>query len=399
MVNRGDLLTLHIDRLSVGGRGVGRTQDLVVFVPDVAPNEDVEVEIVALKKNFAEGRLVRVLTPSASRVVPPCPVAGVCGGCNWQHVDYPEQLAQKRALVQESLRKFSGFDVSAEGSVRPVIPSPKPFLYRNRVQFHHSGNKLGYFKRGSNELVAIDQCPIAEAPINELIPGLKSRFADQASGRIEVFVGSDDAVHVRDPQGSGDPKDQDHDDSEGGLGFAFSQVNTQQNRNLVASVVSVFVMKFLDSKNPVLFDLYSGSGNFTFPLAKAFPGASITAVELNRESVLRGKEKSAEAKSGRDINWLQSDVGEFLKTVSFPVGSGVLIDPPRSGCTPDVTAVLASSPIEFLVYVSCHPVTLARDLKPFFQAGFALESVQPFDMFPQTDHVETLAVLTRSPQV
>lgn len=396
--NRGDKITIHIDRLSVGGRGVGRAGELVIFVPDVAPDEDVEIEIVAIKKNFAEGRLLTVLKASAARIQPPCPVAGVCGGCNWQHVSYVEQLLQKRSLVRESLRKFSGFDVSQDSLVHPVVASPKPLRYRNRVQFHHANGELGYFRRNSHQLVSIDDCPIAETQIAALIPSLKREMAAQSPGRIEVFVADNDQVHVRGPDAK-ESDERDQDDQEGGLGFAFSQVNTQQNRNLVASVVSKFVMKFLDHEKPVLYDLYAGSGNFTFPLANAFPKASITAVELNRESVARGEKQSAEKLAGRDIRWELSDVGAFLLNNELAAGSGILIDPPRTGCSPDVIAKLVCSPFEFLIYVSCHPVTLARDLKPFAQAGFMLESVEPFDMFPQTDHVETLVVLTRSPSV
>ena len=365
-------------------------------MPDVAPIEDVEVEIVFVKKNYAEAKLIEVLKPSVERIVPPCPVAGICGGCNWQHVSYAAQLVQKRSLVRESLRKFSGFDVSADTAVQPVVASPKPLRYRNRVQFHHAGGELGYFKRSSHALVSINDCPIAEQPIADLIPELKARFKDQPPGRIEVFVADDDRVLTRGP-GNESPESQD--EEEGGLGFAFSQVNTQQNRNLIASVLSVFVRKFLETETPEIYDLYAGSGNFTFPLAKAFPRSKITAVELNSESVERGQATSKSDYSQHDIKWFKSDVGHFLSSTPLSRGSGILIDPPRSGCTPDVVKLLAESDFEFLVYVSCHPVTLARDLRAFSSAGFKLESVEPFDMFPQTDHVETLVVLTRSPSV
>ncbi len=380
----------------MGGRGVGRANELVVFVADVAPMEEVEVEIVFVKKNYAEAKLVKVLRPSQERVVPPCPVAGICGGCNWQHVSYSEQLAQKRSLVRESLRKFSGFDVSEESSVQPVVASPKTFRYRNRVQFHHAAGELGYFQRSSHALVSISDCPIAEQSIADQIPELKMRYENQPPGRIEVFVTEDERVLTRSPA---DSAPESRDEEEGGLGFAFSQVNTQQNRNLIASVVSVFVRKFNQNEAPDIVDLYAGSGNFTFPLAKAFPLAKITAVELNTESVERGEAACASTYSKHDIRWVKSDVGRFLSDAPALRGAGILIDPPRNGCTPDVVSILANSEFAFLVYVSCHPVTLARDLKVLATAGFKLESVEPFDMFPQTDHVETLVVLTRSPSV
>jgi 23S rRNA (uracil1939-C5)-methyltransferase len=396
---RGDRLSIHIDRLSVGGRGVGRANELVIFVPDVCPDEDVEVEVTFVKKNFAEARLLRVITPSNARVKPPCPVAGVCGGCNWQHVSYAEQIHQKRALVRESLRKFSGFDVSQESAVQPVLASPKTLRYRNRVQFHHSGSELGYYQRGSHQLVSVADCPIAEESIAALIPALKSRLKTEPAGRIEVFIAEDNSVQTRGGPGQSSPEVSTDDDDEGGLSFAFSQVNTPQNQILISLVVDQFMQVNAGQPSPIVYDLYAGSGNFTFPIANAFPNARITAVELNRESVERGQKKAQESFENHDIRWVQSDVGAFLSSENIPDGAWILIDPPRSGCEPEVALKLAQSSVGRLVYVSCHPVTLARDLKFFRDAGFRLESVRPLDMFPQTDHVETVVVLTRSTSV
>jgi 23S rRNA (uracil1939-C5)-methyltransferase len=372
-LTRGSKLKLHIDRLSVGGRGVGRSDALVVFVADVC-----------------EARLIQVLKASSERVVPPCPVAGICGGCNWQHISYAEQLVVKRDLVRESLRKFSGFDVSGEDRVQPVVASPRPFRYRNRIQLHHTPGVIGYYKRGSHSLVSIDDCPISEEKIAKEIPKLRATLP--GSGRLEVYVAEDETVHTR---GGGLPGE----DDEGGLSFAFSQVNTQQNRNLVSAVVSTFMTKLIDADAPIIFDLYAGSGNFSFALAKAFPDSNLTAVELNEESVGRAREKTAQSFSEQTIRWVQSDVGAFLAREVLPKGAGVLLDPPRAGCDPEIVSKLAKSSLAFIAYVSCHPVTLSRDLKTFNESGWILESVQPFDMFPQTDHVETLAVLTRPPSV
>ena len=389
-LSRGSKVKLHIDRLSVGGRGVGRNEALVIFVSDVCAGEDVKVEITSIKKNFAEARLLHVVKASPNRVVPVCPVAGVCGGCNWQHISYGEQVRVKRDLVRESLRKFSGFDVSAEDRVQPVIASPRPLRYRNRIQLHHSPGVIGYYKRGSHSLVSIDDCPIAEELIANKIPKLRATLP--GSGRLEVYIGEDLSIHTR----GGGLADE---DTEGGLSFAFSQVNTQQNRNLVSAVVSAFMKFFLDIEEPVLFDLYAGSGNFSFPLAKAFPTSQLTAVELNEESLVRAREKTAQSFSEQDIRWVLSDVGAFLSRENLPSGAGVLIDPPRAGCDPKVVMKLAKSPVAFVAYVSCHPVTLSRDLKVFYENGWTLESVQPFDMFPQTDHVETLVLLTHPTSV
>jgi 23S rRNA (uracil1939-C5)-methyltransferase len=160
----GDVMTVNIDRLSIGGRGVTRHEGLVIFVPDSAPGDILEIKLSFVKKNFAEGRIERILTPSLERIQPPCPVAGVCGGCSWQHISYAEQLKQKHALVIEALRKFSGhFDPLKPEllieKVSAVVPSPSEFRYRNRIQLHHApgvrGAHLGFYKRGTRQIVDI----------------------------------------------------------------------------------------------------------------------------------------------------------------------------------------------------------------------------------------------------
>lgn len=396
-LSRGQTIQVTIDRLSVGGRGVGRFESFVVFVPDTAPGERVEVEITFVKKSFSEGRLIKVLDRSSSRVKPPCPVAGICGGCNWQHLNYPTQILWKRELVRESLRKFSGFDVSSEDRVQPVISSPDEFRYRNRVQFHHENGKLGFFQRGSHRIVDIQDCPITETAITTLIPEFRSRFHGKPAGRFEAYISEEGPVHLRGP-GLNEKSEQDDSDQDeqGGLSFSFSQVNTKQNTQLVQAVVAIFKELGKSHSEPQVFDLYSGAGNFSFPLLEALPNATLTAVELNSQSVQRGRAQSALKYPNRDVRWFANDVLTFLNQNKLPEGSLVLIDPPRTGCDPDVMRQLASSKISYLVYVSCHPVTLARDLAFLREAGFGLDRVQPFDMFPQTDHVETLVLLSRA---
>ncbi|MES2964791.1 MAG: class I SAM-dependent RNA methyltransferase [Bdellovibrionota bacterium] len=387
-LRRGEKIELVIDRLSVGGRGVARHEGVVIFVPNAAPGDRLMVELSQVKKSFAEAEIVRILEPSLHRVTPPCPVAGVCGGCTWQHVEYPEQLRQKQGLVRESLRKFSGFDVSAEDSVQPTVPSPKPFRYRNRVQLHFDRGRLGFFRKGSRELVDITDCPITDEAIASKIPELKTSIGKNGAGRFEMLLTRDGGVTRRNATSI----DGDHVDH-GGL--AFSQVNTEQNEALVQAVVATVVDLLGPDQTGTIYDLYCGNGNFTFPLAKALPNSKLVGVELNIESIRIAREQSVSLGLAERINWHIQDVGTFLTNESVPTGSILLLDPPRVGCTPDVITALAASNVSRIVYVSCHPVTLGRDLNGLREAGFKLRSVVPFDMFPQTDHVETLAVLER----
>lgn len=384
---RGDRLKVKIERLSAGGRGVARADGLVIFVPGVAPDEKVEIELTAVKKNFAEAQLRHVIVPGPARVFPPCPVANVCGGCNWQHIAYHEQLRQKRLLVAEALRKFSGFEIN-EDFIAETVPSPKQFRYRNRVQLHHSGPRIGFFKRASHEIVDIDDCLITEEKLAAEIPRLKKELAHQKKGRVELYLTTTGEPALR--------KSHVNSDEGGATGPAFSQVNTAQNEQLVRSVLGIFQEILASDKSQRrIFDLYAGSGNFSFPLAEAFNDVPITAVELNAESIRHANSQLQRSNLG-NLSFKEADVEEYLKSESPAENDIVLLDPPRTGCSKEVISILAESAPAHIVYVSCNPVTLARDLRPLHDVGYSLVSVTPFDMFPQTDHVEVLTHLSRS---
>ena len=377
---RGDRLNVRVERLAVGGRGVARHEGLVIFVSDAAPDEEVEVQITFVKKNFAEADLVRVISPSPARIRPPCPVAGICGGCNWQHIDAPTQLNWKRQLVIESLQKFSGFQIE-ESQVEPIVASPKAFRYRNRIQLHHSGPRMGFFQRGSHDIVDIDDCPITDERLAHQIPALKKEFEHSKAGRFEIFVK---------PSGGTARMDR---TAVGAAEAPFSQVNTEQNENLIATVLKL-VERHLGSSHTV-YDLYAGGGNFTFPLSAAFPNAHLVGVELNSESVRTANRRARDEQIENRIEFLEASVDEFVASQLNGEGAFVLLDPPRTGCGPGVMDNLARLKPNTILYISCHPVTLARDLKPLHDAGYQLQLVKAFDMFPQTDHVESVAVLRR----
>jgi 23S rRNA (uracil1939-C5)-methyltransferase len=388
----GDKLTVEIERLAVGGRGVARHDGLVIFVQDAAPNEQIEIELTLVKKNFAEARMLQILRPSPHRIVPPCPVAGVCGGCSWQHIRYDEQLRQKREIVRDALRKFSGFDVSSEQSVETVVASPKQFRYRNRIQLHHSRGLLGFFKRGSHTIVDINDCLITEESLALRLPSLRHEFSPRAPGRFELYLQEDGRSSIRNTANSKTLLD--HEEA---MSPAFAQVNTPQNSQLIEAVVRTFVEELGVDYRGLVLDLYAGNGNFTFPLAESLPNATFASAELNPESVISARKRAQGSYAFRDFEIVQSDVGQFLNKRSFGREAAVLLDPPRTGCTPDVLQELVKKTPRLIAYVSCHPVTLARDLSRLKEANYQLRLVRPFDMFPQTDHIEVLAVLHHFP--
>jgi 23S rRNA (uracil1939-C5)-methyltransferase len=375
----GDRISLSIDRLAIGGRGVGRHEGLVVFVEDAAPEEQLEVEITLLKKNFAEARIVQILKPSPHRLKAPCSLSTRCGGCSWQHVRYEEQLRQKQSLVYQAFQRFSGFKNAV---VAPVVPSPLQFRYRNRIQVHRQGAKLGFHGRGTHEIIDATDCLIAEEALTQKFAQLRQEGMSLGQNQVErIQIYRDQNNHIQLSGGAHQSEV-----------LGFSQVNSAQNESLVRYVLERFQSL---GATPLIMDLYSGSGNFAIPLAQKFSKSVIHAVELNAGSVDAGILQTR-ALGLKNLQFLKSSVEAHLNKVqvqSAPLA--VLLDPPRDGAGVKVMErIHALNPLN-IVYISCHPVTLARDLAPLARAGWSLSEVQPFDMFPQTDHVETVAVLHR----
>lgn len=368
-------IEIHIDRLAIGGRGVGRHNGIVVFVEGAAPNEVVRAEITLIKKNFAEGKVLEVIQPSPFRISPLCTYYSKCGGCNWQHLSYTEQLNQKRLLVAEALRKFSGF---SHTEVKNPMASPLEWRYRNRIQLHYRPpSELGFNSRNSHQLVPIDDCLIADTKITESFSGIRQRLASSENPvrRFELYLDQNLKVCST------------IDSKSRSTGFA--QVNQAQNLVLIHAVVEK--IRALEPKN--IIELYAGAGNFSFPVAKAFQDVKIQAVELHETSVKSAQETVKQLEI-ENLDFRCSDVADFIQACRPLPATLVLLDPPREGCDSQVISSIVKLQPESLIYISCNPVTLARDLKPFADQ-YDLIEVQPFDMFPQTDHVEVLTVLKR----
>jgi len=357
-------IELTIDSLSYfGGRGVGRHEGCVVFVPNTAPGDRVRAQVQTVKPRFLEATLTEILQPSETRRDPPCPVAGRCGGCSWQHVQYAEQVKQKQVILRHALKKLGPFDLL------PLIAAPDEFHYRNRIQLQVQGTQFGFYAKQSQDLVTFSRCWIAEPALNKKLQDLQ---VDEATfgRRIELAVTPQDEVVLmtrgRDPEVN-----------------LFEQVNRAQNEALKKILLS-----WIGSPPPEwVFDLYAGSGNLTWSLARALRPAAITAIELSRASVSRAQMHA----DARSVDWKCGDVAKVMSQMKPRSGAGlVVLDPPRQGCTRDVLkAVLRHRPKQIL-YVSCNPTTFARDAEKLSNS-YRLERVQGLDMFPQTEHVELIA--------
>lgn len=367
---------MRIERMSYGQGGVGRHEGQVIFVPFAAPGDLVQVSISEKHKNFSIAEIDRVLEPGPSRVQARCPVFGRCGGCQWQHLSYEEQLAQKQQIVETAFAKAK---LSVE-KFEKIAPSSRDYNYRNRIQLHWQNGHIGYYARKSHDLVAIDHCPIAENEINDFLPQLRKQLASrQENVRFEIALNaefqplmSESAAHAE--------------------SHAFSQVNRFQNEAMISEALSV-AKEFRPER---IFDLYAGSGNFTFPLFQQHPRATVIAAELSEKSVAKAKEVCvARNISPKGLQFYVADVAAFLRRQKMQPTDFVLLDPPRVGCDESVMTNLATQEIRKLVYISCNPMTLVRDLARLIKQNplWKIRRIKPFDMFPQTDHIEVFAEL------
>lgn len=373
-------IEVQIQNLAVGGAGIARHEGMVIFVPMAAPGDKLLVRVTKKKKNYAEAEIIEILQPGPSRRESPCPVASICGGCNWQHLTEEEQRRQKQDIVEQTLRKFLR-EINFE--MLPLVSSPRSLRYRNRIQPKAFKNLFGFFGRQTHRIVNIDDCLITEEAITQKFKEIRNWVAPQAQDKLqkmEVFL-SDDLSKVQYNLIN------DEDDTIG-----FSQVNRFQNKDLIETALNWSGEDSYDT----IFDLYSGAGNFTFPLASRFRMAKkIQAVELNPKLVLKGINSTSDHR----IHFLESDVEKYITKALISPNDLVVLDPPRAGASIEVMKKLATNAPKRIIYISCHPVSLARDLQWLLEesqrlgTGLKLARVQAFEMFPQTDHVETIAEL------
>lgn len=375
-------IQVKIEKMAIGGAGIARHDGLVIFVAQAAPGDELLVEITTKKKNFAEANIVQIIKPGPSRRDTPCAVANVCGGCNWQHITEKEQRHQKESLVLETLKKFNP---QVEFQYLPIQESPRVFRYRNRIQPKFNNGKFGFFARNSHDIVAINDCLISEEALTAKFPEVISWVQEKKSKetlRMEMYISDKEEVRY------GLITDEDD-------GIGFSQVNRFQNEDLLRTALDWAKKDNEGIDYTQVFDLYAGSGNFTFPLLEQFKNSEIIAVELNSILVERGRALN----KNKRLRYFLSDVESYLKRASIAQNDLVVLDPPRAGASEYIMRALASAKPKKIIYISCHPVSLARDLKWFFEwnqkfgHNYRLSRVQAFEMFPQTDHVETIAEL------
>lgn len=434
---------LHIEKLVAGGFSLGRLNGQVVLCAGGIPGEAVQVEILSRRKGVSQGKILQVQDPAESRVVPLCPVVGRCGGCQLQHVQYEEQLSQKRLILEDTLRRIGKI---FEVPISPVIPSPRPYGYRQVLRMGigegSDGVFLGFFESGTQQLLPVDTCflvdDIMRSVIDAVRSGLRSlimdgmnlesveiRWSQLEEGGLLVFRGraltkehverlmnacseipnikgwiyerADAPEHDSRRRVRNEPivRGADHVwEAFGVLRLKMGYRSFMQANWDVFQLLGKMVGEWLGNlKGQRILELYAGTGPLGLSLASQ--GAQVTCVEGNPFAIHDARE-SLRINEITGCRVRISSVESYLMTVKSGAYDVILLDPPRAGLNPKIVERLGVLQVPKLFYLSCDAPSLARDIKSLCEKGYTIKRMQPFDMFPQTAHLETLVELTLS---
>ena len=453
-MQRGDKVELFVEKLLFEGAGLARYENFPIFVEAAAPQERVLAEIVSLNKNYAKAKILDILDPSTARIKPFCAMASVCGGCCWQHIDYNEQLKQKKQIVEETIRKISGLDIE----VKDVISSPQTREFRHKVQYPVAQTKVskrllaGYYKPNSHELVNIKHCPIQPQIIDELVAFIRDKAVEfgvsgydekkhggclrhivfrhsESNGQILVVLVLNDSKIVSSVRRLAQAIFDSFENVVGclvnfntaktnsimgkrtecvvGQDFytekldekvyqvsagSFFQVNPQSALNILNIVKDMIVSEV---EAPAILDAYSGVGTFGIYLGDI--AKSVTLVE-DYPPATADAVANIELNGYKNFEVLTGDAKVQLENLklagkTFDV---VIVDPPRKGLAFEAVKTATELSRNVIIYVSCNPSTLARDLKIFAELGYKTDYIQPVDMFCHTFHIENVVMLKRN---
>ena len=388
-----EVVELKIEALSNLGAGIAKPEGWVVFVPFALPGERIRDKVWRNDTNCTHADLVEILEPSPDRIEPHCPHFATCGGCQYQHLPYEKQLEWKTRQVGELLWHMVGI----EAEVKATIPSPKQWGYRSKITPHFQRPKPGEdfpigfleFNRRTR-LVDVYNCPIAMDEINEVLQPIrddvKRRAAEYKKGATLLLRATEDRVET------------DHrapvSEKVGDLKFNFLAGDFFQNNPFILDSFTGHAAEQAKGPNQkYLLDAYCGSGLFGLTLAKNFE--QVVGIELSETSADWAR-RNAKTNGIENASFIASSAEALFADITFPPEqTSVLIDPPRKGCSVDFLHQLFDFGPSRVVYVSCNPATKMRDLKSFLEKGYKIESIQPFDIFPQTRHLECVIALSR----
>jgi 23S rRNA (uracil1939-C5)-methyltransferase len=346
---------LKIEDIAFGGKGVARDNGKAVFIPFTIDGELVAAKITREKKQFAEAEIVDLRQSSPHRVEPPCPYFGHCGGCAYQHVDYAHQVEIKSRQVRDVLQRIGKLK---DIPMQPMIPSPLEYAYRNRVTVHAENGVIGYFRRDSHRLIDVEQCPIAMEEVNRELAELRSQRVRDGHYTLRARSG---------------PR-------------VFLQTNDG-----VANALRDLIVEQMPANHDLLIDAFCGAGFFAKALVDKFE--RIVGIDWDRFAIAAANENA-----GTKETYIAGDVETELKSALEKCDrdkTALIVDPPAVGLSAPLRQSIVDLAPATLIYVSCNPATLARDLTNL-QHRFKIESVTPLDMFPQTAEIEVVAHLQAS---
>lgn len=402
---------VEINALDHYGRGIGKYYDKTVFVLDALPSEEVLVEITNNKKNYCEAVVREYISKSRDRINPICPYFELCGGCHIMHMDYQKQLEFKKNKVIEIVKKFADIDQSF---VKDIVPT-NPLYYRNKIVLQVS-NKIGFYKEASYEIVNIDSCFIADSRMNQIISRLnKTNLENINQVIIRSSLNTEDIMivfciynRVNDQYLVDEFKDlatsiiKKYKNEEKCLFGKNDILETIKDFKFLISPSSFFqvntlgmeklydlVKKYINpNKNMEVLDLYCGTGTIGIYVSREVK--KVYGVEINR-SAIKDAIKNANLNDISNIQFKCADVKDVVK--NYKNIDVVIVDPPRAGLSKEAINDLMKLKAEKIIYVSCDPITLSRDLH-ILDSSYSLEEITPVDMFPNTYHVECVSLLS-----
>ncbi|MFC2059062.1 Maf family nucleotide pyrophosphatase [Chloroflexota bacterium] len=387
-------LNLKLEEMGRLGEAISQHDGAKVFVFGGIPGEEVLAEVVWQKRNRVAARVIEVIAPSSHRVEATCPYFGSCTGCQWQHISYEHQLELKHRMVREAMEQTGGI---RDATVSPVVPAPQTLGYRNHARFTVGPEgSLGYVNRQNRRFLRIEQCQLMHPWINQALSQLQDRCGETTQISIRYGVNTGQWLiqptlrEIKVPLASGQKH---YEESLHGNCFrvsaaSFFQVNTGQAEQMVQLVRDRLAL----TGQEVVVDAYAGVGTFAVLLA---PFASkVIAIEESASAIQNAR---VNIMGLTNIELAQSKTEALLESLP-QVPDALVLDPPRTGCHPEALKAINFRPPKRVVYISCDPWALARDLRVLCHGPFTLEEVLPIDLFPQTHHIECIATLSYNPE-
>ena len=369
-----------IDRIDHFGRGITTINNKICFIENALPGEVADIKITKEKKKYLEAKVIKFIKKSKSRVKELCPYSNICGGCNLNHMSYEDENKFKEEKVKDLINKFSNLDKKL---VKDIIYSNQD-NYRNKALFHIKNKKLGFYKKNTNEIVEINNCLLLDNKINDIIPKLKEIAKESNIEKIEVKVSNDSKEILLNTD-----KDKNIITNISNYKYILSP-NTffQVNKYVTELLYNEILDNIKKYKSKNVLDLYCGSGTIGIYISKYVD--KVLVVEINKQSIIDAN-KNKELNKIKNIEFIEGKVSDIIKDIKDKYDT-IIIDPPRSGLDKDtINSILRINP-KTIIYVSCDPTTLSRDLN-ILKDKYNIEYIKPFNMFPKTYHIESITVL------